>query len=372
MKIPGVIQSRLQILRDVHFLIIQSYGPTSHILSSRDGTEKFRVSLGSPSACSCGLPKIDNLPCIHMLFILIRLFRVSESSPVLASCSFTERQIEDVLSYRYCEDEHSGRTETVRSFLKKSRSSGMSDGSKRVRMRNPKQVETCVVCLDSIVDCPYSMLTFCRSQCGTPVHIACMRVWCDHRRSLRENITCPMCRAPWASLDPPKIRKQETEKSEDPVRPDDTAQHFPDLLVTTGSITKRSVSAGSGSRRPMKGSSLAKRQESAHAGPDNMHPDLAVDTRSCFDQKVDRTDSASSILSRFTVRMPPRPHASNQLRGEQSLSEKTPPVLDDCVHTFALQKNSEVSSARRGSLSSKTGRLVLGRAFASGAASSMD
>lgn len=365
MKIPATVAARLQELRERQFLVIQSNGPTSHVLSTPDGSEKVRVSFGSPSNCSCGASKNDDIPCIHMLFLLIRMFRVSESSPVLSTTFFSERQIEDILSGR-CGEPRSRSPHSSRQFLRKSNGSTSVDGSHKVKMRSPKEVETCMVCLDSIMNAEYSTLTFCRAQCGTPVHIACMRVWCDHRRSLHENITCPMCRAPWVSLDPPKLKKPAdvVPKLQSNSADETSARHFGDVEFhmplsssSQESLHRRSTSVGNGSQRVVKGCSFGISRRAVQSVDDDV-VDLVVDTRSKLSSTdLFQEDSQLRSSSRLGTRLKGTRRSSSP-----NASPVSPKDVTNCISSVSLFQNRETNFKRDGS-SRGGGKLILGRTF---------
>ncbi|CAM9931449.1 unnamed protein product [Discosporangium mesarthrocarpum] len=41
------------------------------------------------------------------------------------------------------------------------------------------------------------LLTYCRDGCGNNMHTKCMRMYAEHRRSGKQKVCCPLCRAEW-------------------------------------------------------------------------------------------------------------------------------------------------------------------------------
>jgi E3 ubiquitin-protein ligase ZSWIM2 len=79
-------------------------------------------------------------------------------------------------------------------------------GVTEVEQRPVADDEVCPICQEAMGD--EGSLTFCRRSCGNNVHIKCMKVWAEHRTSLGENVTCPLCRKDWGPLALHELKRQ--------------------------------------------------------------------------------------------------------------------------------------------------------------------
>ena len=65
----------------------------------RGGQEKFKVQIGSSMKCSCKAK--GDMPCLHLLFVLLKILRVPPENPFLWQASLLDHEIEQVLRGRF-------------------------------------------------------------------------------------------------------------------------------------------------------------------------------------------------------------------------------------------------------------------------------
>jgi len=172
--------------RDVKFYLVQTSGPTSYVVKGALDT-KFKVFLGNPHGCSC---KRGNL-CVHILFVLLKVLRVSEDDPLVWQSCLIERELDQILR---------GKVQlrvTKRQYLKK-RPCVLAEKStcKVVEKKEFSGDDVCPICQDSL-QCGNERTSHCRSGCGNSMHSKCMKIWADHQVQIGNTVTCPLCRCDW-------------------------------------------------------------------------------------------------------------------------------------------------------------------------------
>jgi E3 ubiquitin-protein ligase ZSWIM2 len=96
-KRPGdAWQTSLDALNSTTFYLLARTGPT--VFSIKDDTEKvYKISVGNPHGCSCGLHSSENL-CIHMMYVLLKVLKVPATHELSYQTSLTDAEITQVLS----------------------------------------------------------------------------------------------------------------------------------------------------------------------------------------------------------------------------------------------------------------------------------
>ena len=88
------------------FYVVSSSGPTNYLLKEQDGKKKFKVLIGTMQNCSCmkGLTKRkqqrENDVCGHVLFVMLKVFRLPKDSSVVWQPSLLDKEVEDILHGR--------------------------------------------------------------------------------------------------------------------------------------------------------------------------------------------------------------------------------------------------------------------------------
>ena len=79
------------------FYLVNENGPTKLVLEDQNN-KKFKIQIGSEIQCSCGGGRTEH--CVHTIFALQKIFRVSENDPLIWQLSFIDREISQILEGR--------------------------------------------------------------------------------------------------------------------------------------------------------------------------------------------------------------------------------------------------------------------------------
>lgn len=133
--------------------------------------KRFKVRIGSSHKCSCG----ETSPCIHILYVFCKIFRVPDSNPLIWQQSLIDHEINQILQ---------GRT-----------SMGNIQRKRTTSVKRKLEVgDVCSICQDDMINTDY--LVSCKN-CGQFTHIKCMKIWADYRQKCHEPVTCSLCRSEW-------------------------------------------------------------------------------------------------------------------------------------------------------------------------------
>eukprot|EP00878_Enallax_costatus_P022781 GHUV01024191.1.p1 GENE.GHUV01024191.1~~GHUV01024191.1.p1 ORF type:complete len:663 (+),score=225.98 GHUV01024191.1:233-2221(+) len=191
--------------------MLQRLGPASFIIGQSSLDEehadaKYKVTLGNVPSCSCSLlGAMDNRePCIHLLFVLIRIFRMPSNNALLWQSALTDRELQQILDGSLSRYATSSNTSSRSSQQQagSSASSSAASTSSAVQRRTFEEDEPCPICYELLTAVSKEWLVWCHNGCGRSIHGKCMRVWNDHQtKTLHQDITCPLCRCPWGVFD---------------------------------------------------------------------------------------------------------------------------------------------------------------------------
>ncbi|KAF5219196.1 hypothetical protein C3747_31g242 [Trypanosoma cruzi] len=181
---PQAVKDIFDRLPSCHLLLVRRIGPTSFILSGREGREKFRTSIGDPHECSCG----DGQElCLHILFILCKVFFLPRENPLVWQRSLVAAEIDELLRAE----------KRVRNVQNQTGATGTVV---------PKQVEqgdVCPICFEDL--CNDSPLCYCQASCGRHLHAYCFKQY--KRHNFGAFLRCPYCRSLWIN-DPNNTSKK--------------------------------------------------------------------------------------------------------------------------------------------------------------------
>ncbi len=62
--------------------------------------KKYRVSLGARQSCTCPAHLLTGELCHHILWAMLRVFRVPEQADLLYQLALTDREVEGLLEFR--------------------------------------------------------------------------------------------------------------------------------------------------------------------------------------------------------------------------------------------------------------------------------
>eukprot|EP00742_Colponemidia_sp_Colp-10_P007650 GILJ01008245.1.p1 GENE.GILJ01008245.1~~GILJ01008245.1.p1 ORF type:complete len:636 (+),score=65.69 GILJ01008245.1:75-1982(+) len=171
------------------FFLLQELGPTSFILRD-EANHKFKVSIGNQHKCSCGGGTKEH--CIHTVFVLLKLLRIPSDNPLAWQLSFIEAEITQIMTQRF---DRRSNPRKPKALEHESETQVKTELGRKVCRQSIEEDPTCPICQEEMLD--EASLTYCKTGCGHNIHTQCMKIWADHRNSIGEGITCPLCRHDW-------------------------------------------------------------------------------------------------------------------------------------------------------------------------------
>jgi hypothetical protein len=213
-KPTGALLERLDAACTARLFVVQEPGPTSFVLKAGDSERKHRVSIGTVHTCSCGARE---QPCVHVAFVLLRVFRLSATDQRCWQSSLIDSELEALVNSRV-------RAATLRQMQSRESAAavvatkpGDPAGKSATVLRRPiseDEVEPCPICYEDLTleDEAAGQLDWCSLGCGKSLHRRCFAMWAEHQSSIGKALSCPFCRGPWASgpIAPPPPRHPPT------------------------------------------------------------------------------------------------------------------------------------------------------------------
>lgn len=172
------------------FLVNES-GPTNLLFKDENGS-KFRIKISSQITCSCS--KSTTQRCKHVLFCLIKVFKVSQKSDLLFKMNLNDQNINQILEGRFKKRTNSKKKfDYLRSKTKNSK--GKNRNSNTKEKRNFDKEDPCPICYEDIGE---DGIHRCKT-CENPFHLGCLVTWAKHQTTTKGNkaTQCPMCRSKW-------------------------------------------------------------------------------------------------------------------------------------------------------------------------------
>jgi len=202
------------------FYILQHNGPLSFTVGTAKEAASHRVVIGEVHSCSC---RRAERPCEHVLFVLLKVFRVPPTSPLLVRRGLTDAQLDEVVMGRA----PARRMRRGPAATRPASATTAPTCAAATARRSVSSGDDCPICMESLADESRGRLDWCRdaSGCGKSVHRRCLQVWAKHHRRNSATATaadaapgaapdaplpCPWCRAPWGELAlPPPLTAEE-------------------------------------------------------------------------------------------------------------------------------------------------------------------
>ena len=170
-------------------LVLQKVGPLSFVLGDENG-KKYKTALGSVNTCSCQKRFGDY--CIHIAFVICKVFRLPTSNPLCWQKGFIDRELTQIMKNTLITIQHNSST-SASSSLKS------PDSPATVEQRPIGPDSICAICQEEMNI--NQGLAYCRFGCGNSVHIRCLGHWAQHSKSIGAPVTCPFCRAEWGPIE---------------------------------------------------------------------------------------------------------------------------------------------------------------------------
>ncbi|XP_064128199.1 mitogen-activated protein kinase kinase kinase 1 isoform X2 [Loxodonta africana] len=199
---PEETNRRVNKVMRARLYLLQQIGPNSFLIGGDSPDNKYRVFIG-PQNCSCGRGTF----CIHLLFVMLRVFQLEPSDPMLWRKTLKNFEVESLFQ-KY----HSRRSSrikapsrnTIQKFVSRmsnshTLSSSSTSTSSSENSIKDEEEQMCPICLLGMLD--EESLTVCDDGCRNKLHHHCMSIWAEECRRNREPLICPLCRSKWRSHD---------------------------------------------------------------------------------------------------------------------------------------------------------------------------
>ncbi|KAF7701324.1 mitogen-activated protein kinase kinase kinase 1 [Silurus meridionalis] len=199
---PEETNRRVNKVMRARLYLLQQIGPNSFLIGGDSPDNKYRVFIG-PQTCSCGRGAF----CIHVLFVMLRVFQLESSDPLLWRKTLKNFEVESL--FQKYHNRRSSRIKapsrsTIQKFVSRMSNShttctsSSSPSSNESSMKDEEE-QMCPICLLDMLD--EESLTVCEEGCRNKLHHHCMSIWAEECRRNHESLICPLCRAKWKSHD---------------------------------------------------------------------------------------------------------------------------------------------------------------------------
>ncbi|KAG5834402.1 hypothetical protein ANANG_G00261130 [Anguilla anguilla] len=200
---PEETNRRVNKVMRARLYLLQQIGPNSFLIGGDSPDNKYRVFIG-PQTCSCGRGTF----CIHVLFVMLRVFQLEPSDPLLWRKTLKNFEVESL--FQKYHNRRSSRIKapsrnTIQKFVSRMSnshtsctSSTSSSGNENSSLKDEEE-QMCPICLLDMLD--EESLTVCEEGCRNKLHHHCMSIWAEECRRNQETLICPLCRAKWKSHD---------------------------------------------------------------------------------------------------------------------------------------------------------------------------
>jgi E3 ubiquitin-protein ligase ZSWIM2 len=198
-KCPPTVEARLaEVSRSSLFLVVQQPGPTSFVLKEMagDSGRKFKVKVGETQECSCAESKSEL--CVHILFVMAKVFRVPASNPIIWQRGLLEAEVEQIVFGGLRENRRNAARAAAVAAEAAHRGSG-EDGV-AVDRKAIEEGDACPICCDDLDPAEGRAMVYCRFGCGNNIHIQCFEAYAKHNATNPTPLQCPLCRHKWGPL----------------------------------------------------------------------------------------------------------------------------------------------------------------------------
>ena len=97
-RIPTHIIQLLDVASRITLFLVGQTGPLSFTFKDRLDN-KYKTSIGPEVKCSCSTQRNDH--CIHTIYILLKIFKISVENPIMWQAAYVDSQLSDLVSGKY-------------------------------------------------------------------------------------------------------------------------------------------------------------------------------------------------------------------------------------------------------------------------------
>ncbi|XP_071799794.1 mitogen-activated protein kinase kinase kinase 1-like [Asterias amurensis] len=200
-----ILRKRVERSLHARLYFLQQSGPNSFVIGGDSPNHKYKVVIG-PQNCNCGKGPF----CLHVLFVMLRVFQVKEGDPMLWSRTLMNYEVETLFrNYQARQKTRLKRSSSKATNQQQRKSSnegsvemtsstctGSSDSTMNSDQCN-KEEDLCPICLLEMID--GESLVVCQDGCRNRLHHHCVAIWASECERQNEALNCPLCRTKWDS-----------------------------------------------------------------------------------------------------------------------------------------------------------------------------
>jgi len=164
------------------FYIISEIGITNFLIKHKG--VKYKVLIGDCNQCTCSQTR-RNINCIHILFVLMRVYKLPSTSELLKRTGFNEYELNNIL-----------KGQAQKEMKKREELKRVASPRKKNSPRKIEEGDCCPICMEDISPGEIDLsLVYCRVSCGNYIHSACLKEY--FASNYQKQKICPLCRADW-------------------------------------------------------------------------------------------------------------------------------------------------------------------------------
>ena len=163
----------------------------------------YCVEISGEPACDCPDGAKGNL-CKHILFVLLRVLRVPEGSPLVFQRALLQSELQEIFENAPLAQQAAMASASVRRAFAAANGGSAADEA-QPEERTLTADDDCPICFEALLGA--DELVRCVGQCRNALHKDCFEKWERAKRRDGEPVTCPFCRSAWPSTTSPAVNE---------------------------------------------------------------------------------------------------------------------------------------------------------------------
>jgi E3 ubiquitin-protein ligase ZSWIM2 len=144
--------------------------------------------------CSCPTFTREKELCVHLLWVMLKVFRVDKHDEMIFQLQLVEREISVLLEARNMQiQKNQERVDNAQKEVLEYEETTLS-----VKKREIEAGDVCPICQDDLLAefSPQAPTLHCRLSCGNSIHSKCLKILLDHhvKSGQASTLNCPLCR----------------------------------------------------------------------------------------------------------------------------------------------------------------------------------